>query len=141
MSTNEELLTFEMVETECIYERDVLLELIPEEQFFDYVLVPCTGTFYKEYRVHCSYREKSLFSYNIRSAKDLGNINVWIPSIHECLCRIICFTAYKGEITLKEEQFIIDTMNDYNFQHLHGNILRSYRDFSPRLQQQLRVFM
>lgn len=98
LSMKKQALTNEIIQNACLYEREKILQIVPNKEFLDYALI-------NNYQVLCSYRQYSLFKYKINSIDDLGNIDHWIPSIYMCLRNILRTVK---DLTREEQAWLLE---------------------------------
>ena len=120
----------EVIQKFCQQEKEILLKIIPDEQFFNYTLY-----FNNEYKVLCLYRQNILLKYSINNINDLTDINIYINDIHKILCQIICEQTKNDIITENEENYILQFI--YNFsKNIYTDIILKYYHFLPQKIQQ-----
>ena len=115
----------EIIQKFCQQEKTILLNIIPDKQFFKYTL-----SYNNSFKVLCLYRQNVLLKYCINNIDDLIDVNIYIDIIHKILCKIICEYAKKDNITKNEENYLLQFI--YNFsRNIYTDIILNYYQYLP----------
>ena len=132
---NKPALTEEEILNACKLEKSYLLHIIPEQDFFDYVVIKKKNY----YQIMASYRQKNLYSYKIYQYDELNTLEQWIPAIYKYLCKIICQQAIENNITDKEEEFLNDILTQHQFKNCIYIIIDHYQYLSESIQNKINI--
>ena len=126
-------LSQDIIQKFCQQEKNILLNIIPEKDFFIYTLIYNN----KIYKVISTYRDNILLKYNIFTINDLNDINEYLHIIYELLCKIICEQAKNDNITKNEEDFILKFLYNFSKNKYTNIILNYYPYLSNKIQKQI----
>lgn len=127
-----------LVQKFCQYEKERLLNIIPDKVFFYYAV----NYENNKYKVVCSYRNIILFKYYIFTLDDLTELDEpKIQLIYKILCTIICNTLINTTISNKEEDFLIYILNKYINNDCTYLIYKNFKYLPEKVQKHIKYIL